>query len=249
MPKYYDPIDQKFHDINESTFVYLVKIDEHTFRIKAISSGVDRLSSAPNTHATVHWPVSTKTLIEHQVNNPIIFPNDMLSEEPLSLDQVVQNLGFNPNEIPATGFNQSVENWQGTTATQSPKNIPESSLQNNEKPPLSSRLKLLPLPVNDSPHNLTFFGCSKLKQPYAATPSKNTLLNFTRPRFSMPRDELPSLSSRIRLLPLPVDNSRHQFIFFSSQLNPSVAATLSTSTPLARVENEDEETTHIQKSM
>ncbi|MGQ3888582.1 hypothetical protein ACQUW5_06060 [Legionella sp. CNM-1927-20] len=115
MSTYFDPIMQQETILDENTIVYLVKIGDNKFCIKAISSGLELLPSDPTTHATEYWPVPIESLI-NQANSQLLFEKDKLTDKPLTKEQVIELFKFNPNETQPKKFSTSIKeelinNW------------------------------------------------------------------------------------------------------------------------------------------
>ncbi|CCD08422.1 Uncharacterised protein [Legionella pneumophila] len=115
MPTYFDPIMQEDTVLDENTIVYLVKIGDNKFSIKAISSGLEHLPSDPTTHAEKYWPIPAKSLIDHS-SNKLLFEEDKLTNQPISKDQVIELFAVDPDKTEPKQFSDSVkreltENW------------------------------------------------------------------------------------------------------------------------------------------
>lgn len=108
MPTYFDPIMQDDILLEESTCVYLVKLSDNTFSIKAISSGLEKLPGDPTTQATEYWPVPIKTLMG-LLENQILFEGDKLTTKPLSLEQVIKFFDFDPTKLKPNSFNDAIK--------------------------------------------------------------------------------------------------------------------------------------------
>ena len=108
MPTYFDPISQ-IDDVNidNGTFIFLVGT-KNKFAIRAISSGIELLEHEPMTRANAYWTIDTMQLINEQYQNPIIFPDNKLTTQPLGLNQVIEYLGINPHETVPTPFSKNV---------------------------------------------------------------------------------------------------------------------------------------------
>lgn len=88
--------------------VYLVKLSDNTFSIKAISSGLEKLPGDPTTQATEYWPVPIKTLMG-LLENQILFEGDKLTTKPLSLEQVIKFFDFDPTKLKPNLFNDAIK--------------------------------------------------------------------------------------------------------------------------------------------
>ncbi|HFL2712875.1 TPA: Dot/Icm T4SS effector RavN, partial [Legionella pneumophila] len=115
MPTYFDPIMQEDTVLDENTIVYLVKIGDNKFSIKAISSGLEHLPSDPTTHAEQYWPIPAKSLIDHS-SNKLLFEEDKLTNQPISKGQVIELFAVDPDKTEPKQFSDSVkreltENW------------------------------------------------------------------------------------------------------------------------------------------
>lgn len=182
MPTYFDPVTLENTEINETTTLYLIKIKENSFGIKGISSNISTLASDPTTHATQYWLVSAQKLLENELGKTM-FLNDQLINDAISLNQIVEVFGFDPNEIPATNFNavvgeQLIQDWQNHTTEdwfQNPvENAPDLS-----HPNLGSNHFTF---FNNSPTTVT------LSPSLEALGFTNQLLNSWKPSPFNPRD-------------------------------------------------------------
>ncbi|HFL2401009.1 TPA: Dot/Icm T4SS effector RavN, partial [Legionella pneumophila] len=108
MPTYFDPIMQEDTVLDENTIVYLVKIGDNKFSIKAISSGLEHLPSDPTTHADKYWPIPAKALIDHS-SNKLLFEEDKLTNQPISKDQVIELFAVDPDKTEPKQFSDSVK--------------------------------------------------------------------------------------------------------------------------------------------
>lgn len=109
MLKYFDPIMQEDIPLDETTSVYLVKIVDQKYSIKAISSGLERLPSDPTTHANEYWPIPTITLMNHAMNQ-VLFEEDNLTTKLLTQEQIIEFFSFNPEQTPPKLFNILIKN-------------------------------------------------------------------------------------------------------------------------------------------
>lgn len=108
MPTYFDPIMQEDTILEENTCVYLVRLSDNTFSIKAISSGLEKLPSDPTTQATEYWPVPIKTLMG-LLENRVLFEGDKLTQKPLSLEQVIKFFDFDPTQVKPNSFDNAIK--------------------------------------------------------------------------------------------------------------------------------------------
>lgn len=107
MPTYFDTIEQNSIAIDQSTLIYLIKIEDK-FALKAISGGLEQLMVEPTTRATTYWMIDTIKLLDEQRSNQLIFPENQLTTKPLALNQVTEYLGINPRDTIPTRFGNKI---------------------------------------------------------------------------------------------------------------------------------------------
>ena len=109
MPTYLDPITTKKLKIDQTTIVYLVKSDDNTFSIKAISSGLNQLTTDPTSRSAYYWLIDTNKLLSEQLENPHIFIENVLTTGVLTSQQVQEFLGIDTNGIIPRAFDPQAE--------------------------------------------------------------------------------------------------------------------------------------------
>lgn len=102
MPNYFDPILQCDVEIEVTgaTTLYLVEMGGR-YSIKGLSSDyLEQVGSDPHTLALQYWPINNLSelfiTIQRKELEDVIFPNQQLTTEPLSLE-LVQSLGIDPS--------------------------------------------------------------------------------------------------------------------------------------------------------
>lgn len=120
MPTYFDPITLDDLEITATTTMYLIGVNENphnpganTYGIKGISSGLQQMPHDPHTHSIKYWPLNTIALLENQHHDQaksIIFPENRLTTQSLSLLTVKLYLKLDPTRIEAIRFEPTVTN-------------------------------------------------------------------------------------------------------------------------------------------
>lgn len=108
MATYFDPITLEESEITEETFVYVVKLPDGRYGIKAFYGNAKQVSKDPTSNVTDYWPVDTKTLLSNQLTNAILFPAEKLTSEPLTLGQIKDFLKIDPEKMPPKPFNNAL---------------------------------------------------------------------------------------------------------------------------------------------
>ncbi|MDP3269707.1 MAG: hypothetical protein Q8M40_11790 [Legionella sp.] len=96
MPNYFDPITLENTPIVDTSTIYLVQSDEHSFTIRGVSSGIDQLASDPFTHANAYWLIPVADVLNESTKKNLFDENDNLITRPLNLDEVIKYLNINP---------------------------------------------------------------------------------------------------------------------------------------------------------
>lgn len=120
MPTYYDPISLDDIEITPSTTVYLIHVSENsqnsrssTYGIKGISLGLQQIPHDPHTLSIKYWPIDTTVLLanqHHEQAKSIIFPENKLTAQSLSLSAIKLYLNLDPTCIEATCFKPIIAN-------------------------------------------------------------------------------------------------------------------------------------------
>lgn len=116
MITYFDVITQTTQEINDSTIIYIVAINDNQFLVRAISEGLELLATDPMTHQDHYWLIDTREFLATVRQTRFIFPDNELRTAPLSEYDVARYFGFNPNHTPADFFNDNISreliiNW------------------------------------------------------------------------------------------------------------------------------------------
>ncbi|MDP3561000.1 MAG: hypothetical protein Q8R83_02330 [Legionellaceae bacterium] len=104
MPNYYNYISGEAEDINTAEAFYVICLNPElqTYKFVASPQDLNILKSDPETRAESYWPI-TREQIDSAPQDQI-FNDDNIRNAPLSLAQIQNCFGFNPQTVPSSQF-------------------------------------------------------------------------------------------------------------------------------------------------